>query len=61
MKHDVIDAEWTPTQQAAADYSRRVRRARRRVDQIKTAKVQRLFVFSAGLLLAVVIVALAIT
>lgn len=61
MKHEIIDAEWTPAQQAAADYSRRVRRERRRAEQIKTARVQRLFVFSVGLLLVVVIVALALT
>lgn len=61
MKHEVIDAEWTPAQQAAADYSRRVRRARRQENRIKTARVQRLFVISVGLLLAAVLVALALT
>lgn len=57
MKNQIIDADWTPSQQRAASYSRRVRWKR---EAIKTARVQRLFVGSMVFLVAVMAVALII-
>ena len=48
MKNQIIDADWTPSQRAAASYSRRV----------KMARVQRLFVGAVALLVVVMTVAL---
>ncbi len=50
MKNQIIDADWTPSQRAAASYSRRVRWKR---EAIKTARVQRLFVGAVALLVVV--------
>ena len=57
MKNQVIDADWTPSQRAAASYSRRVRWKR---EAIKTARVQRLFVGALVFLVAVMAVALVV-
>ena len=57
MKNQIIDADWTPSQQRAARYSRRVRWKR---EAIKTARVQRLFVGAVALLVVVMAVALII-
>ena len=45
MKNQIIDADWTPSQRAAASYSRRVRWKR---EAVKMARVQRLFVGAGG-------------
>ena len=55
MKNQIIDADWTPSQRAAASYSRRVRWKR---EAIKTARVQRLFVGAVALLVVVMPVGL---
>ena len=55
MKNQIIDADWTPSQRAAASYSRRVRWKR---EAVKTARVQRLFVGYMVFLVAVMAVAL---
>lgn len=52
---NVIDADWTPSQRAAASYSRRVRWKR---EAVKTARVQRLFVGAVALLIMVMAMAL---
>jgi hypothetical protein len=57
MKNQIIDADWTPSQRAAASYSRRVRWKR---EAVKMARVQRLFVGSMVFLVAVMAVALII-
>lgn len=55
MKDKIIDADWTPSQRAAASYSRRVRWKR---EAVKMARVQRLFVGAVALLVVVMAVAL---
>ena len=55
MKNQISDADWTPSQQRAASYSRRVRWKR---EAIKTARVQRLFVGAVALLVVAMAVAL---
>ena len=55
MKNQIIDADWTPSQRAAASYSRRERWKR---EAIMTARVQRLFIGAVALLVAVMAVAL---
>ena len=57
MKDQLIDADWTPSQQRAASYSRRVRWRR---EAAKTARVQRLFVGAVALLVVVMTVALVV-
>lgn len=57
MKNQIIDADWTPSQRAAASYIRRVRWKR---EAIKTARVQRLFVGAVALLAVVMAVALVV-
>ena len=57
MKDQIIDADWTPSQRAAASYIRRVRWKR---EAVKTARVQRLFVGAVALLVAVMAVALVV-
>lgn len=54
---NIIDADWTPSQQRAASYSRRVRWRR---EAVKTARVQQLFVGAVVLLIMVMAVALAV-
>lgn len=60
MKNEAIDAEWTPSQRAAAEYSRKVRRQRRQRDRQLTVWVQRLFVAAWLLLVVSMAVALAL-
>lgn len=55
MKNQIIDADWTPSQRAAASYSRRVRWKR---EAVKTARVQRFFLTALVLLIVVMAVAL---
>ena len=57
MKNQIIDADWTPSQRAAASYSRRVRWKR---EAVKMARVQRLFVGAVVLLIVVMAVALVV-
>lgn len=57
MKNQIIDADWTPSQRAAASYSRRVRWKR---EAVKTARVQRFFLTALVLLIVVMAVALVV-
>lgn len=57
MKDKIIDADWTPSQRAAASYSRRVRWKR---EAVKTARVQRFFLTALVLLIVVMAVALVV-
>ena len=57
MKNQIIDADWTPSQQRAASYSRRVLWRR---EAAKSARVQRFFVGAVVLLIVVMAVALAV-
>ena len=57
MKNQIIDADWTPSQRAAASYSRRVRWKR---EAVKMARVQRFFLTALVLLIVVMAVALVV-
>ena len=55
---NITDADWTPSQQRAASYSRRVLWRR---EAAKSARAQRFFVGAVVLLSVVMAVALAVT